>query len=94
MRLDEAAMPPPPSFPTHVVVRWLEPGVDEPAVDRVAVLERLASQPFDLLVDGHAAGSISMAAYTVGLDCDTTRATSGAPAAALPDGFPTLDSNL
>jgi 4,5-DOPA dioxygenase extradiol len=52
------------------------------------------AQPFDLLVDGHAAGSISMAAYTLGLDCDTSAVTNDAPAAALPDGFPTLDSNL
>ena len=31
MRLDEAATPPPPAFPDDLVVRWLEPGTDEPA---------------------------------------------------------------
>ena len=50
-------------------------------------------EPLDLLVDGHAAGSISMAAYTIGLECDTV-GTSTAPAATLPDDFPALDSNL
>ncbi len=52
------------------------------------------TQPFDLLVGGHAAGSISMAAYTVGLDCDTSGAAASGPAAALPEGFPTMESNL
>ena len=51
-------------------------------------------EPFDLLVDGHAAGSISMAAYTLGLDCDTTAGSSAGPAAALPDDVPTTESNL
>lgn len=57
-------------------------------------------QPMDLLVDGHAAGSISMAAYTLGLDPEVS-ANIGAAlgtqgAADLPDGFPApaLDSNL
>ena len=35
-----------------------------------------------------------MAAYTVGLDCDISGASDAGPAAALPDGFPTIDSNL
>ena len=51
-------------------------------------------EPLDLLVDGHAAGSISMAAYTVGLVCDNTTAASAPPAATLPNDFPALDSNL
>ncbi|RZU16343.1 4,5-DOPA dioxygenase extradiol [Kribbella rubisoli] len=51
-------------------------------------------EPFDLLVDGHAAGSISMAAYTLGLDCDTTVGSAAGPAAALPDDVPTIESNL
>ncbi|KAF0969050.1 4,5-DOPA dioxygenase extradiol [Gordonia sp. YY1] len=49
--------------------------------------------PLDLLVDGHAAGSISMAAYTHGLDVNTSRF-GDAPAAELPEGFPSLDSNI
>ena len=52
------------------------------------------TQGFDLLVEGHAAGSISMAAYTVGLDCDTSGVSDAGPAAALPDDFPTMESNL
>ncbi len=52
------------------------------------------TQPFDLLVEGHAAGSISMAAYTVGLDCDTSGASAAGPAAPLPEDFPTMESNL
>lgn len=52
------------------------------------------NQPLDLLVDGHAAGSISMAAYTLGLDPPLVNDPGGEPAADLPDGFPTLDSNL
>jgi 4,5-DOPA dioxygenase extradiol len=52
------------------------------------------AQPFDLLVEGHAAGSIFMAAYTVGLECDTSGVITDGPAAALPAGFPTDESNL
>ncbi|MGM1078113.1 4,5-DOPA dioxygenase extradiol [Streptomyces sp. H28] len=52
------------------------------------------TRPLDLLVDGHAAGSISMAAYTLGLDRDLTGAVGDEPAADLPEGFPALDSNI
>jgi 4,5-DOPA dioxygenase extradiol len=52
------------------------------------------AQPLDLLVDGHAAGSISMAAYTLGLDIDLSGAVSNEPASDLPDGFPAFESNL
>lgn len=51
-------------------------------------------QPLDLLVDGHAAGSISMASYTLGLEPPLSTDRGGSPAADLPAGFPTLDSNL
>lgn len=51
-------------------------------------------EPLNLLVDGHAAGSISMAAYTLGMVCDTAATAGAGPAAALPDGFPALDSNV
>ena len=50
--------------------------------------------PLNLLVDGHAAGSISMAAYTHGLEVEPTGSGAGGPAAELPEGFPTLNSNL
>ncbi|GAA1184164.1 4,5-DOPA dioxygenase extradiol [Ornithinimicrobium humiphilum] len=54
-------------------------------------------EPLDPLVDGHAAGSISMAAYTLGLDLEAARrAESEAEegAADLPPGFPALDANI
>ncbi|WP_265743875.1 4,5-DOPA dioxygenase extradiol [Gordonia liuliyuniae] len=51
-------------------------------------------QPLQPLIKGYAAGSLSMTAYTLGLDQDL-RAAEGVPGAAeLPEGFPTLDSNL
>ncbi|MFJ9664187.1 4,5-DOPA dioxygenase extradiol [Streptomyces sp. NPDC101219] len=52
------------------------------------------NRPLDLLVDGHAAGSISMAAYTLGLDRDLRGAVGDEPAADLPEGFPALDANI
>lgn len=52
------------------------------------------SQPLDLLVDGYAAGSISMAAYTLGLRGEMSHTLSDSPAAELPQGFPALDSNI
>ncbi|MGD8202380.1 dioxygenase [Ornithinimicrobium sp. W1679] len=63
-------------------------------------------EPLDLLVEGHAAGSISMAAYTLGIDLDQAHRSStqgqsvsesdasDAGAADLPPGFPALDSNI
>lgn len=51
-------------------------------------------QPLDLLIDGHAAGSISMAAYTLGLGAEVTLSDTAGGAAELPDGFPALNSNL
>jgi len=52
------------------------------------------AQPLDLLVEGHVAGSISMTAYTLGLDRDLSKTVGDQPAPELPDGFPVLDSNL
>lgn len=51
------------------------------------------AEPLDQLVDGHAAGSISMASYTLGLG-DITVPDSAAGAPELPDGFPVMNSNL
>ena len=50
-------------------------------------------QPLDLLVDGHVAGSISMAAYTLGLDQPVECASTSAFAATLPD-VPMTESNV
>lgn len=46
------------------------------------------------LVDGHAAGSISMASYTIGVDCPTPGAFDDDPAAPLPTGVPADETNL
>ncbi|MEV0291493.1 4,5-DOPA dioxygenase extradiol [Kribbella sp. NPDC050820] len=51
-------------------------------------------EPLEQLVDGHAAGSISMAAYTLGLKCDTSATTGAGPAAELPEDLQAIDSNL
>jgi 4,5-DOPA dioxygenase extradiol len=50
--------------------------------------------PLDPLVDGYAAGSISMAAYTLGLNCPSAASAGTGGSAELPEGFPALDSNL
>ena len=52
------------------------------------------TQPLDLIVDGHAAGSISMASYCLDLDLAGRESRSDEPAADLPEGFPALDTNL
>ncbi len=49
-------------------------------------------EPVELLVDGHAAGSISMAAYTLGANCP--RSDSVDPAAPLPQSVPIDQTNL
>ena len=46
------------------------------------------------LVEGHAAGSISMASYTIGMACPSTGANGDQPAAALPTTIPTDETNL
>lgn len=52
------------------------------------------TRPLVPLVQGHAAGSISMAAYTLGMDQPPTEALSDGPAADLPRDFPALDANI
>jgi 4,5-DOPA dioxygenase extradiol len=51
-------------------------------------------EPLSLLVEGHAAGSISMAAYTLGLPVRHLPIVGSQPAASLPEGVPPTDSNL
>jgi 4,5-DOPA dioxygenase extradiol len=59
-----------------------------------AGLAGAAEQPVDLLVDGHAAGSISMASYTLGASLPAPGSDGPAHAAALPDGVPIDQTNL
>jgi 4,5-DOPA dioxygenase extradiol len=51
-------------------------------------------EPLSLLIDGHAAGSISMAAYTVGMPNHAAEADSAVPSAGLPEVCPADESNL
>lgn len=51
-------------------------------------------QPLDVLIDGYAAGSLSMTCYTLGMDPIDLGSSTGAAAADLPEGFPALDSNI
>ncbi|HEX5596386.1 MAG TPA: class III extradiol ring-cleavage dioxygenase, partial [Micromonosporaceae bacterium] len=60
----------------------------------LAGLADSAEQPTDLLIDGYAAGSISMAAYTLGLSCPGAANAGAGPAALLPDQVPTDGTNL
>jgi 4,5-DOPA dioxygenase extradiol len=53
-----------------------------------------ADEGVTALVDGHAAGSISMASYTLGLACPTDGALDDQPAASLPAGVPLDETNL
>ena len=50
-------------------------------------------EPLQPLVDGHAAGSISMAAYTLGLSCPKSAGHDG-PAAGLPEDIPWDEGNV
>ncbi len=53
-----------------------------------------SGQEVTTLVDGHAAGSISMASYTIGVDCPTAGDLDGTPAAPLPTSVPADETNL
>jgi 4,5-DOPA dioxygenase extradiol len=61
----------------------------------VAGLAGAANRPLELLVDGYAYGSLSMAAYTLDAKCPTGPADTR-PAAALPDPavIPPVDTNI
>ena len=100
MRFDEVAREKLETAPTEVASLDGHPDFARavPTPDHYLPLLYIAgladNEPLNLLVDGHAAGSISMAAYTLGMQCDTTATSGAGPAASLPEGFPTLDSNL
>lgn len=51
-------------------------------------------EPLNLLIGGHAAGSISMAAYTLGLSCPEVATAGPGASADLPEDVPVADSNL
>lgn len=99
-RFDEAAREKLQESPTEVLSLVDHPDYDKsvPTPDHFLPLLYTAGlagdEPFDLLVEGHAAGSISMAAYTLGLNADITPSADAGPGASLPGTFPALDSNL
>jgi 4,5-DOPA dioxygenase extradiol len=53
-----------------------------------------SGQDITALVDGHAAGSISMASYTLGIDCPAAGDLDDKPAAPLPANVPAEETNL
>lgn len=103
LRFDEAARAVLQDSPTEIGTLDAHPDFEKavPTPDHFLPLLYTAGlagdEGFDVLVDGHQAGSISMAAYTLGLDSlDVSDAigASQAGAADLPSDFPALDSNL
>jgi 4,5-DOPA dioxygenase extradiol len=60
----------------------------------LAGLAAAGDQPTERLVAGHAAGSISMAAYTLGLSCPGAATADAGPAARLPESAPADGTNL
>jgi 4,5-DOPA dioxygenase extradiol len=100
LRFDDAARAVLTDAPTQVAALDAHPdfALAVPTPDHYLPLLYIAglagNEPLDPLVEGHAAGSISMAAYTLGLPCPSAASAGSGPAAGLPDDLPTLDSNL
>lgn len=100
VRFDEAARDILADSPTEVATLDGHADYDRavPTPDHFLPLLYIAgladTQPLVPLVEGYAAGSLSMTAYTAGLDRDLSISTDAGPAAELPEGFPAVDSNL
>lgn len=100
LRFDEAARERLMDSPTEVLSLVDHPDFDKsvPTPDHFLPLLYAAGlagdAPLDLLVDGHSAGSISMAGYTLGLNSDVTPRKDAGPGAELPESFPVLNSNI
>ena len=100
LRFDEAARETLEGRPTDVAALDAHGNFSRavPTPDHFSPLLYIAgladTQPFDLLVEGHAAGSISMAAYTVGLDLRHQRRVRRWSGRTPARGLPTMESNL
>jgi len=78
----------------HADYRRAVPTTDHfiPALYLAGLAGAAGDQETSVLVDGYAYGSLSMTAYTLGLDCGQTAETAGAPSA--PPGLPPDNSNI
>lgn len=98
VRFDEAAREVLMRAPTEVAALDAHPdfAAAVPTPDHYLPLLYIAgladTEPLVPIVDGHCAGSISMAAYQLGGTCPPQPSGSGAPG--LPAGVPALDSNM
>ncbi|MDQ1634249.1 MAG: dioxygenase extradiol [Frankiaceae bacterium] len=78
----------------HADYRRAAPTPDHfiPALYLAGLAGAAGTEEMSVLVDGYAYGSLSMTAYTLGLDCGQTAETAGAPSA--PPGLPPDNSNI
>jgi 4,5-DOPA dioxygenase extradiol len=82
------------SLDAHADYRTAVPTPDHfiPALYLAGLAGAAGDGAASVLVDGYAYGSLSMTAYTLGLDCASTDDAGGAPA--VPDGVPPDGSNI
>ena len=78
----------------HADYRRAAPTPDHfiPALYLAGLAGAAGTEETSVLVDGYAYGSLSMTAYTLGLDCGQSAETAGAPSA--PPGLPPDNSNI